>query len=78
MSRRMLLYSRRDCHLCEELLTELQPHIAGKAVVEVVDIDQNAELRQRYGLRIPVLVGEREELSGYPLDLARIRAFLNS
>jgi len=74
----MVLYSRPDCHLCEELLTALQPLIAGHAELEIVDVDQDATLRRRYGLRIPVLLGDAHELSSYPLDVARVRAFLNS
>jgi hypothetical protein len=74
----MVLYSRPDCHLCEEMRTALQPLIAGQADLEVVDIDQDATLRKRYGLRIPVLLGDAHEVSGYPLDVARVRAFLNS
>jgi hypothetical protein len=53
MSRRIVLYSRPGCHLCEELLTALRPLIAGKAEIEVVDIDLEPSLTQRYGLRIP-------------------------
>lgn len=62
------LYSRPGCHLCEELEAELAPLIAGRAVVEIVDISDDPGLERRYGLRIPVLTDGDEELSEYPLD----------
>jgi hypothetical protein len=50
------LYMKRGCHLCEDALAELQ-RVQGRwpHVVEQIDITAEAELLQRYGLRIPVL-----------------------
>jgi hypothetical protein len=52
-----LLYSRPDCGLCEELLRQLQalPEAAGVAI-DVVDVDRDAAIRERYGHKIPVLL----------------------
>lgn len=50
------LYTRQDCHLCEETMADLEslreriPH-----VLTVVDIDGNKELQRAYGLEIPVV-----------------------
>jgi Glutaredoxin-like domain (DUF836) len=74
----LVLYSRAECHLCEELLQALEPLLQQQpATVRIVDIDQNAELVRRYGLRVPVLAGEGgEELSLFPLDVARVKRYL--
>ena len=70
------LYSRPACHLCERLEGDLTPLIAGRARLEVIDIDTDIELKKRFGLRIPVLAAGEQELSGYPLDVAALERFL--
>ena len=57
-----ILYTRKGCHLCEEAHSLLQQH---GFTVELVDIDLNQELRERYGLIIPVVViGGKERFRG--------------
>ena len=61
----LVLYTRRGCHLCEEaedLLVQLG------VAARIVDVDAFAALRDRYGLRVPVL-----ELDGGPLVEGRFR-----
>lgn len=70
------LYSRPGCHLCEELAADLEPLLAGRAVIEVVDISEDPALERRYGLRIPVLAHGDVELCGYPLDKAALERCL--
>lgn len=51
------LYSRKDCHLCEEVKTELDalqadiPHH-----LLIVDIDSDPRLRKKYDLEVPVVI----------------------
>ena len=66
--KRLYLYSRPGCHLCEELEAALAPLIAGRAVVDVVDISDDPGLERRYGWRIPVLTDGEREVSEFPLD----------
>ena len=50
----LLLYSRQGCCLCEglqERLLALEPPPA----LEVLDVDSDPALQQRYGLEVPVL-----------------------
>jgi hypothetical protein len=68
----LTLYSRPDCHLCEEMLAELEPLIAGRASIEIVDISEDEDLIARYALEIPVLAHGEEELSRYRLDRQRL------
>ena len=52
------LYSRAGCHLCDEMLKELealQRTTMGTFTVEVLDIDRDPETQRRYSLRIPLL-----------------------
>ncbi|MBU6486929.1 MAG: glutaredoxin family protein [Burkholderiales bacterium] len=73
----LTLYSRAWCHLCEEMLTELEPLVrAFGAGVEVVDVDADPALVERYDELVPVLVYEGVELSRYRLDAERVRAAL--
>jgi hypothetical protein len=76
--RTLILYSRPECHLCEELTTELLPLLAGRATVRIVDVDESVALERRYGLRIPVLVDGDVEISEYPLDRERVERHLAS
>ena len=72
------VYSRADCSLCERLIEELAEVLGPEAAaaVEVVDIDGQTELEQRYGTRIPVLTADGEFVCAYRLDAERVRACL--
>ena len=77
--RKLVLYSRPECHLCEAVVDQLQPLLAGRSVeLEIVDVDSSVALERRYGQRIPVLVADEVEISGYPLEEARVRQYLES
>jgi hypothetical protein len=74
----LTLYSRPECHLCEELLDELLSLLPPSVTVTKVDVDSSVATMRRYGPRIPVLAAGDEELSGYPLDRERVQRFLDS
>lgn len=72
---RMQVYSRPGCHLCEVLLEELMPIIRGRLDLEMCNIDTNSDWTARFGLRIPVVVFEGQEICHFKLDkdaIARI------
>lgn len=75
---RLTVYSRPQCHLCDTLLEELAPLIAGVAEVEVevVDIGRDPGLEAAYGQLIPVLKAGELELSRYRLDRGRVLGYL--
>jgi Tfp pilus assembly protein PilN len=75
---KLTLYSRPDCHLCEAVVAELLPLLPDGVTLETVDVDGSVALERRYGLRIPVLTAGEIELSGYPLDRARVLAYFRS
>jgi len=62
----LVLYTRRGCHLCEEAEDVL---VLLGIDARHVDVDAEAAVRDRYGLRVPVL-----ELAGRPLVGGRFRA----
>ena len=71
------LYSRPGCHLCDELGEALAPILRGRAEIRVINIDEDIELKKRYGLRIPVLAAGDIELSEFPLDVETVEAYLS-
>jgi hypothetical protein len=75
---RWTVYSRADCSLCERMIEELAELLGpeGAAAVQIVDIDGQPALEQRYGTRIPVLTADGEFVCAYRLDAQRVRACL--
>jgi glutaredoxin len=80
MTARFTLYSRSWCHLCEDMLAALQKMApAGQQFeVDVVDVDADPALVERFDELVPVLFGrlDEPELCHYFLDQAAVRAFL--
>jgi thiol-disulfide isomerase/thioredoxin len=80
MTARFTLYSRSWCHLCEDMLAALQKLApAGQPFdVDVVDVDADPALVERFDELVPVLYGrlDEPELCHYFLDEAAVRAYL--
>ena len=75
---KLVLYVRRDCHLCAEMHRDLVEIGARHPFsVELVDIDADADLVLRYGHKVPVLVGADEEICHYFLDEQQLVDFLS-
>jgi hypothetical protein len=74
---RFLLYSRPDCGLCEEMLTELAALPVARGVpVDVVDVDDDPTVRVRYGHKIPVLLFAGELVCHGHLDAEEVHKAL--
>ena len=74
----LTVYSRADCHLCEEMITglrELQARFRFHLVV--VDVDADPALEQRYGKQAPVLAHGERELCHYFLERDAVTAYLS-
>jgi glutaredoxin len=53
------VYTREDCHLCDDAIAAVRraSDAAGRPVdVDVVDVDEDAELAERYGDRVPYVL----------------------
>ena len=72
------VYSRRGCHLCDELLEVLEPRLRGRAALEVVDIDTDETLRARYNTSVPVVTVGETLVSRHFLDIARLEDVLGA
>jgi len=65
----LTLYSRLYCHLCETMQLQLQQlSEEWQFELEVIDIDRNPELKQRYNEFVPVLNLGKREICFYQLD----------
>ena len=74
----LTLYVRKDCHLCTEMHRELLAFGRRQAFgIDMVDIDADADLVARYGYKVPVLVGENEEICHYFLDEQALAEYLS-
>ena len=73
---RVTVYTRVGCHLCEEAERVLRGEQAVTPFhLALVDIDRDAELARRYGVRVPVVAVDGDDLFEYevPVDLLRAR-----
>ena len=67
------LYSRPECHLCDE--AELMLHALNLSdQFEIVDIEPNLKLLQRYGDKVPVLRFPNSEELHWPFSAEEIKA----
>ena len=70
----LIVYSRRGCHLCEVMVEELLALARGRCEIDVRDVDTRDDWREAYGLRVPVLTWDGQELCEFELtDAARDR-----
>lgn len=72
----LVVYSRRDCHLCDTLIGELEPLIEGKLELEVRDIDCNPQWHERWFADIPVVEYEEAVVCMHFLDHDAITGIL--
>jgi glutaredoxin len=73
------LYSKAECGLCEEaevVLRKLQREI--QFSLEVVDIESDKRLFDRYWARVPVVVVDGKEVAEAPIEARRLRALIAS
>lgn len=71
------VYSRRGCHLCDDMLAVLQEFSETYHFDVVVrDVDADPALYQRYNTLVPVLCVGEQQVCHYFLDWAALRAAL--
>ena len=71
----LTLYYREGCHLCESMLQALRGLRSRPAFeLQLIDIDRDPELRQRYDEWVPVLCQGDREICHYHLDEAAVMA----
>jgi glutaredoxin len=56
MHHKLILYSRQDCCLCDEMKAIIREvALTIPLEIEVIDVDESAELREKLGAEVPVL-----------------------
>ena len=79
MRHRLVLYSRVDCCLCDEMKTVIRQVTERTPVdVEEIDIDSSADLKQKYGEQVPVLFINGRKAFKYRLTAKQLAARLKS
>ena len=77
----LTVYSRTYCHLCDDMIAALR-NLQGRFQfeIQVVDVDSDGALEQRFGEWVPVLMAgegkDQRELCHYFLDAPAVTAFL--
>jgi glutaredoxin len=76
----VILYSRPDCHLCDEARAAILAIRDQRLRFELkeIDIDSDDELLSRYLERIPVVTVEGEIVSELILDVDALRSRLDT
>ena len=74
----LTLYIREGCHLCDDMEQALREYAAELDFeIRRVPIDDNTELEQAYGTKVPVLARDGEEICHYFLDAQALKRALN-
>ena len=71
------LITRQGCHLCEEAIPVVQRSAAEVgARCEVVDVDSDPELQDRWTVKVPVVLLDGVEHAYWQVDEKALRAAL--
>jgi glutaredoxin len=72
--RKVTLYTRPGCHLCDEAKAAIAPLLREfGATLREINIDENLELKERYGWDVPVIfIGERK-VAKHRVDVEKFR-----
>ena len=74
----LTLYSRRGCHLCEDMENLLPAYLdeAGLSL-NTLYIDNNPILEQQFGSLVPVLKAGEKEICHYFLDVKALQQYIS-
>ena len=75
---KLVLYSRADCRLCDDMLATLRSRLGAEFPIAIIDVDGDPVLKAQYGEHVPVLVAGETELSRHRLDAAKLAAYLSA
>lgn len=74
----IVIYSRVECHLCDEAKAAIEPIAARRGIpIEVVDVDTSQELKDLYGLEVPVVFVNGRKAFKYRVDTRRLEELLD-
>ncbi len=79
MKTNVTIYSRHGCHLCDVMKEEvLQIQKDLEFTIEIIYIDKNIELEEKYGEQVPVILIDGEIHDFFKLNEERFRKALTS
>ena len=74
---KITIYSRKGCHLCDDAFNTLESMREElNFEIDVIDIDQNAELVKLYSDQVPVIHIDGMHHDFYKVDPVRFRSSL--
>jgi glutaredoxin-like protein DUF836 len=74
----LFLYTSKDCKLCSEMQEKLEKILPPRGISwHLIDIDDDPELKHRYGARLPVLVGGNKEICELVFDPEALESFIS-
>jgi glutaredoxin len=74
---KITIYSRQGCHLCDDAFNTLESMCEElNFEIDVIDIDENAELVKLYSDQVPVIHIDGEHHDFYKVDPVRFRSSL--
>jgi len=74
--RQLTLYTRAGCPLCEEMAEQLRDR-AGAYRLIAVDVDDDPELKARFGWDVPLLFDGENEICRHEFDAVAFAAWLH-
>ncbi|MGI8575371.1 MAG: glutaredoxin family protein [Egibacteraceae bacterium] len=72
------VYTRAGCALCREAEQLVHRLARGRARVELIDVDEEPALVERYTVRVPVVAVDGEEVAELQVDAGHLRAVLDA
>jgi hypothetical protein len=73
----LTVYGRAYCHLCDDMIAGLRIMQGGHSFeLDVINVDSDPALEQRFGDKVPVLAADGDELCHYHLDVAKVNEYL--
>lgn len=77
MNHKLILYSRKDCCLCDEMKAALHETVLTfPAEIEEIDVDGSDELRQKFGDEVPVLFVDGRKAFKYRVTARELAKYL--
>lgn len=74
----LTLYSRRGCHLCEDMENLLPTYLEEACLsLNTLYIDNNPILEQQFGSLVPVLKAGEKEICHYFLDVKALQQYIS-
>lgn len=70
------VYSREDCHLCEEAIADVEraaEDVGATVAIEEIDVDEDEQLAAEYGERVPYVLLDGEPAYKYRVDSFDLR-----